>query len=260
MFQRKSLWMVLIVAAFFTMTSSGIAAGIEYERFPPKILGGCQNQQNCSWAWSTGGPEKDLAEFQYGAMVLPGNKWHAVIQRVANDVEVVFDWKNTEPMTTKLLNERFANPGFHFIPVSKTDNFFWKYESVNWKPALGSLKVTTNPPACSIRLLGIKPVFEQGIKLAPGKYKVEVSHPDHVRSVRVVEIMSDEVTVANFILEKRVVAKKAPAPAKVVVIEKSAAPLPPPQASVIKADPAPESCPNGNCGGRTFVLPLPRGN
>lgn len=47
-------------------------------------------------------------------------------------------------------------------------------------PSLYSLTVTTTPEDALVRILNIVPRYTDGIELKPGRYHIEVSHPDYV--------------------------------------------------------------------------------
>jgi len=48
------------------------------------------------------------------------------------------------------------------------------------KSTKARLFIRTHPPQARVKILNIKPTFQQGIRLAPGTYQIEVSHPQFV--------------------------------------------------------------------------------
>jgi formylglycine-generating enzyme required for sulfatase activity len=62
-------------------------------------------------------------------------------------------------------------------------------------PALYPLVIVTSPGDASIKIMNIKPRFEQGIKLPPGKYDIEVSRPGYQTQRFWTEIINKAITV-----------------------------------------------------------------
>jgi hypothetical protein len=56
------------------------------------------------------------------------------------------------------------------------------------KPKVARLYVDTNPPGARVRIMNIKPKFLQGMKLNPGKYKIETTSPGYIKDLRWIEI------------------------------------------------------------------------
>ncbi|MGB5063468.1 MAG: PEGA domain-containing protein, partial [Candidatus Competibacter sp.] len=63
------------------------------------------------------------------------------------------------------------------------------------QPALYRLTVRADPGNARIRLLGIRPVYQPGIQLAPGNYTVEVSQSGYETKEVAVRIVDSDVTV-----------------------------------------------------------------
>ena len=63
------------------------------------------------------------------------------------------------------------------------------------RPTLYRLTVRADPPDARIRLLGIRPVYQPGIQLAPGSYTVEVSESGYQTKEVAVRIADSDVTV-----------------------------------------------------------------
>ncbi|QQS55087.1 MAG: PEGA domain-containing protein [Candidatus Competibacteraceae bacterium] len=63
------------------------------------------------------------------------------------------------------------------------------------RPALYRLTVRADPANARIRLLGIRPVYQPGIQLAPGSYTVEVSQSGYETREVTVRIADSDVTV-----------------------------------------------------------------
>ena len=67
---------------------------------------------------------------------------------------------------------------------------------------LGRLLVETDPSDSRVRILNIKPRFQQGIELKPGEYLVEVSAEGYITYKETVTIHAGETKTLNVALEK----------------------------------------------------------
>ncbi len=66
----------------------------------------------------------------------------------------------------------------------------------------GALFVSTEPADAKVRILHIKPIFHQGIQLAPGRYTIDAASEGYERSVATVEIAPDKDTSIHLALEQ----------------------------------------------------------
>lgn len=63
------------------------------------------------------------------------------------------------------------------------------------EPKKGKLFVKTDATDASVKLLGVKPKFEQGLELEPGKYKIEVSRPGQPAKSLTAELIAGKDTL-----------------------------------------------------------------
>ena len=83
--------------------------------------------------------------------------------------------------------------------------------------------MSTEPADARVRILHIKPIFHQGIQLAPGRYTIDAVRKGFKRSVAIVQIAPNEKTNIHLALEKsppkaKLSVQTTPAGAKVRIL------------------------------------------
>ncbi len=95
------------------------------------------------------------------------------------------------------------------------------------RPTLYRLTVRADPADARIRLLGIRPVYQPGIQLAPGSYTVEVSRSGYETKQMAVRIADSDVTVPVALVKQpeltryRLLVRPTPSNARVRLVDSS---------------------------------------
>jgi hypothetical protein len=192
--------MVFFLAVIF----SGTVFGAEYafDRFPPKICQVCAGGQYDSWEMSSAESE-NLMDGQYGFEIFEGGCKAAIVQRWEEKIRKVCDIPiGCGSFETEVLKS-YAQDGFKFF---QKNEYLWAYQPKNMKVLEKPAKLTvtvSNVAAVLIRVMTVKPVYEPGIKLPPGKHLIIVSHPAYETQKREVELASGEVREEIFVLNKK---------------------------------------------------------
>ncbi len=132
-------------------------------------------------------------------MVSPGLDVHKMFNRTGLDVMTITQnqqvpWLSTTPFPDYFLaggkpediRLRPQSPALVVAPSTPAP------EGSEPKIPPGYLIVTPVPSNSRVRILNIKPVYQDGIKLAPGQYHIEVSHPGYITAAQWVELGADE--------------------------------------------------------------------
>lgn len=104
---------------------------------------------------------------------------------------------------------------------------------VNAKPVKAELYIESTPQNARIRIMNIKPKFEQGIQLAGGRYHVEVTAPGYSKFLQWITLEKGEVKHLPVVLQSQQIKEKPvtekvkveAAPAKQVVKAVKSAPV-----------------------------------
>ncbi|VVS94129.1 bifunctional serine/threonine-protein kinase/formylglycine-generating enzyme family protein [Desulfoluna spongiiphila] len=83
----------------------------------------------------------------------------------------------------------------------------------------GRLTVSTKPEGATVRILNIEPAYAPGMKLAPGRYEVEVAHEGYVEARKTVALARGEAKEVAMALKRMptLTIKTIPADARVVI-------------------------------------------
>lgn len=104
----------------------------------------------------------------------------------------------TEPSTTtdsaKITPSENTLESAEQTPTTSDASLANKKQSTPIEPERFALTINTNPSQATVRILNIKPVFTQGMKLEPGPYHIEVSAKDYFKRRLWVSITDSDLT------------------------------------------------------------------
>ncbi len=108
--------------------------------------------------------------------------------------------------TDEQLAKQLATPALALRPVVDTPNLVTvpKVLTLNRQmPAdnTGKLFVQTYPADTLVRVLNIRPKFQQGMELAPGEYRVDASRPGFTSVTQTVRVVAGTENVVSFTLQ-----------------------------------------------------------
>lgn len=159
--------------------------------------------------WATG--DRYIGEYKDGKMHGMGTYFFSngakyegeYVENVRNGFGI-YTWPNGARYEGQYQNGKKNGKGKFIFPGGVVMNGSWQndafLDSVMMSgntdgPKTFSLTVNPLPTDATIKILDIKEAYTQGMKLSIGRYKIEISHPDYLTKVELVDIRDQNMMV-----------------------------------------------------------------